>query len=101
MERTCRTWLEYHSSSGRRSPRDRGEDQESDWAARRRCRTVWRGGCGQANRRDPWASMAITTVMKGGWTRHCHFVVIPEDRKSTRLNSSHVEISYAAVFLYT
>src|SRR5690349_24925456 len=31
--------------------------------------------------------------------RHVVFVVRPEDRKSTRLNSSHVEISYAVFCL--
>src|SRR5690349_22211920 len=31
--------------------------------------------------------------------RHCHRIAVGADRKSTRLNSSHVEISYAVFCL--
>src|SRR5690349_23795325 len=49
-------------------------------------------------RRKPWVSLARNW---GDWTRQTMMTTTALDRKSTRLNSSHVEMSYAVFCLKT
>src|SRR5699024_12152369 len=47
---------------------------------------------------SPLAPLAAVLVLIGAFTKSAQFpfyIWLPEDRKSTRLNSSHVSISYA------
>src|SRR5690625_5031718 len=49
----------------------------------------------------PWQRLTSERVYETPWISVYHETVITPDRKSTRLNSSHVAISYAVFCLHT
>src|SRR3712207_8946616 len=52
-----------------------------------------------AHQRIAWATSTWDGVQDFLWGRPTHLALYPRDRKSTRLNSSHANISYAVFCL--
>src|SRR5690606_39868712 len=78
------------------------------WGPGRKCD----GSRSGSNNGKPWGEHSVTQLAEGKWVRvrfqndstrlhpmHVHGQFFKVDRKSTRLNSSHVKISYAVFCL--